>query len=229
MVDVHSHILPFVDDGSDSVEKSLQLVKKLTEQGATKIFLTPHFKTGRYEKSVEEIKERFNEFNKIVKENDYDVELLLGQEIYCNKEIFELLKEGKVLTLNNTKYILIEFDYFNYTDISDYVYNLMAFGYTPIIAHVERYTYLEADTLIDLKNQGALIQVNASSIASKKHKVLQKKVFAAMNLNLVDFVATDIHAERECYFEKAYQVVKRKYGLKTANRLFIENANLLNN
>ena len=227
MVDVHSHILPFVDDGSDSVEESLQLVKKLTEQGATKIYLTPHYKAGSFEKSTEEIKERFNEFNKLVKDSNVNVELFLGQEIYCSREIFKLLEEGKLLTLNGTKYILIEFDCINYNDISDYVYNLKAFGYTPIIAHVERYTYLDAETLIELKNQGALIQVNASSIASKKHKLLQKRVFAAMNLNLVDFVATDIHAERGCYLEKAYQVVRKKYGLQTANRLFFENANKL--
>lgn len=227
MTDMHSHILPFVDDGSNSVDKSLQLVKTLTEQGAKKIFLTPHYKAGEHEKSAQEIKERFDNFYKEVKDSKIDVELYLGQEIFCNENTYDLLKEGKLLTLNNTKYILIEFDYFNYTDISDYVYNLKTLGYIPIIAHIERYKYLDADTLIDLKHMGALIQVNASSVVGKRNKTYQKKVFAAIQLGLVDFVSTDIHIGRECFYEKAYNIVKKKFGKNVAEKLFIENAKVL--
>lgn len=227
MTDVHSHILPFVDDGSNSIDKSLEIIKILIKQGVNKIFLTPHHKLGEYEKTVQEIKREFDEFNKIVKDTGLEVELYLGQEIYCSSNTYNLLKDGKLLTLNDSKYILIEFDYYNYTEISDYVYNLKSLGYFPIIAHIERYTYLDESTLFDLKNQGALIQVNASTIVGKRTRSNQKKVLNYIERGYVDFVSTDIHSGRECCIEKAYNLVKKKFGVAVAEKLFEENAKIL--
>ncbi len=229
MVDVHSHILPFVDDGSDSVEKSVNLVKNLVSDGVRRIILTPHYKIGIYEKGKEEILENFNSFKLEVKNRGIDAELYLGQEVFCDNKIYELLEQKKVLTINNTNYLLIEFDYFSYADILDYCYNIMQMGYIPVIAHIERYRYLDANTLIDLHHLGALIQVNASSVIGQHGKKFQKRVFAAIKSGLVDFVTTDVHFSRESSLLSAYNVISKKFGNLLANDLFIENSKVFFN
>ncbi len=229
MVDVHSHVLPFVDDGSDSLENSVALVKKLCDDGVKKIILTPHYKIGINEIDKSELFKIFQDFQIEIKNRGFEVELYLGQEVFCNSKIFSLLKEDKVHTINGTKYLLIEFDYFNYIDILDYAYNIKAMGYIPVIAHIERYVYLDADTLIGLHQLGALIQVNASSIIGDYGKKFQKKVFAAIKSGIVNFVATDVHHGREVLLSSAYKIVSKKFGKNVAENLFINNAKVFFN
>ena len=152
------------------------------------------------------------------------VELCLGQEVYCNENIYNLLKSGEVLTLNDTKCILVEFNYVQETDIVDYVYNLLSFGYVPIIAHVERYGYLTVDDIARLKELGAYIQVNANSVIGEDGKDVQKLVLNLIKNNLVDFVATDIHIRRNSSLKLAYNFISKKFKEEVAKNLFIENA-----
>lgn len=229
MVDVHSHILPFVDDGSDSVEKSVNLVKNLVNDGVSKIILTPHYKRGIYETEREELLQKFDCFVLEVKNRGIDAQLYLGQEVFCDNKIYQTLEQKKVLTINNTNYLLIEFDYFNFTDILDYAYNIMQMGYIPVIAHIERYRYLDANTLIDLHHLGALIEVNASSVIGEYGKKFQKRVFAAIKSGLVDFVTTDVHFSRESSLLSAYNVVCKKFGKSVAEDLFINNSKVFFN
>lgn len=226
MIDIHSHILPFVDDGSDDLEKSIELLKVAVSQGVDKVICTPHYKSGVYEYSPSEIENEFNKFCSLVKERDIKVELFLGEEILCNDKIYDLIKQEKVLTVNKTKYILIEFNCFNYIDILDYAYNIKIMGYIPVIAHVERYSYLNLQDLIELKNLGALIQVNSSSVVGIDGKEFRKKAFAAIKIGLVDFISSDMHVNRNFNFEKAYKIIKRKFGKETAQKLFEENAKI---
>lgn len=229
MIDVHTHILPFVDDGSDCIEKSVNLVKNLVKDGVSQIILTPHYKRGVYEIERDELLEKFNSFVSEIKNREIDVQLYLGEEVFCDNRIYNLLEQKKVLTINNTNYLLIEFDYFNYSDILDYVYNIMQMGYIPVIAHIERYRYLDANTLIELHQLGALIQINAPSVVGDYGKKFQKRVFAAIKSGLVDFVATDAHADRESSLLSAYKVVSKKFGSKVADDLFINNAKVFFN
>ncbi len=226
LVDVHSHILPFVDDGSDSFEKSVELIKNCVQDGVSKIILTPHYKRGVYQTEKDKLKLRFNDFCAEIKSRGIDVELYLGQEIFCDNSIYELIKNKEVLTINNTQYVLLEFDYFNTTDILDYAYNVSQMGYVPVIAHIERYRYLDADTLIDLHQMGALIQINASSVVGEYGTKFQKRVFAAIKSGLVNFVTTDIHADREVSLKSAYDVVCKKFSKRVADDLFINNSQI---
>ena len=229
MIDVHSHILPFVDDGSSSYESSVQLLRNLRNDGITKIILTPHYKRGVNDIEKSKLISEFKDFQAKIKSEGIDVELYLGQEVFCDSKIFSLLEEDKLCTINGTKYLLIEFDYFNYTDILDYVYNIKLMGYIPVIAHIERYGYLDADTLIGIHQLGALIQVNASSILGDNGKKFQKKVFATIKSGLISFVATDIHGGREISLSSAYKIVNKKFGKKVADNLFYNNAKVFFN
>jgi protein-tyrosine phosphatase len=226
LIDVHSHLLPFVDDGSDSLDGSIDLIKKLELEGVSKIILTPHYKHGVYKTTKSELKDKFDTFCSEVKSRGLNVQLYLGQEVFCDEKIYTLLKNKEVLTINDTNFILLEFDYFNYSDILDYAYNISQMGYVPVIAHIERYRYLDADTLIELHHMGALLQINASSVIGEHGKKFQKRVFAAIKSGLVHFVATDIHKSRECSLNDAYKVVCKKFGKIVADNLFINNAQI---
>lgn len=229
MIDIHSHLLPFVDDGSNSLEESVNLLKKEIDEGVSKIILTPHFNTGEYNLSRKDIESAFLDFKNNVKNQGIDAKLYLGEEVFCNKKIYDLIKNNEVITMNNTKYLLIEFDYFEDTDAYDYCYNLLSFGFTPIIAHVERYRYLDIDRIFELKDLGALIQINASSVIGEENRALQKRMFSLIKNNLIDFVATDMHLMRNSSLKKAQNVVLKKFKEKVTNSLFEENAKVLFN
>ena len=226
MVDVHSHILPLVDDGSDCLEKSINLVKNSVNAGVKKIILTPHYKRGVYENEKEELVKSFNSFAGEIKNREIEVDLYLGEEIFCDSKIYSLLEQKRALTINDTKYLLIEFDFFDYSDVVDYAYNIMKMGYIPVIAHVERYSYLDDNALMELRSLGALLQVNAASVIGEYGKQFQARVLKAIKKGLIDFVATDVHVSRESSLQTAYKVVNKKFGAQVANDLFINNAKI---
>lgn len=221
MIDIHSHILPFIDDGSDSKETSIRMLEDLAKSGVTDVILTPHH-NKRFAKEKEQLIKEFEEFKKNAK--DIPINLYLGQEIEATKETFSLLEKGELLTLNNSKYILLEFDYFNYQEIAEFVYRAVVRGYIPIVAHIERYEYFNLEDAIEVKKEGGLIQVNASSLAIRKERQFGKKVKALIKKGLVDFVASDYHDFRQLSILEAKRVVEKKFGKETAQELFIENA-----
>ncbi len=100
MIDIHTHILPAVDDGSKSVENSIQMLKDLSANGVSDVVLTPHYR-GKYNTPKEVLIQEFAKFKEVAKE--VDINLYLGREIYCDRESLNLLSEGKLLTLNGTK------------------------------------------------------------------------------------------------------------------------------
>lgn len=223
MIDIHSHLLPFVDDGSNSEETSLLLLKNAQDIGVTDVILTPHYKTG-FKKTPEELKEVFSSFVKKKNERNINVNLYLGNEIHYSKNTRKALKDNTVLSLNGTKYVLIEFEYFKPVDVTEVVYGLLLDGYIPIVAHVERYAYISIGDIIEIKNMGGLIQVNANSFVGDSKRRLKKRVKKLFKLSLVDFVASDEHAKRKNCLSLAREFVVKKYGNDIANKIFVENA-----
>ena len=211
MIDIHTHIIPFVDDGSSSLEDSLAMVKHELDIGVDTIICTPHHIKHRYEKSVEEIKTNFNLLKAEVEKQNLPVKLLLGQEIcYTHREdILSFLNEGKLLTLNNTKYVLLEFSFTREPeDITDIIYNFSIKGYKVIVAHIERYEWISLDKVVNLKNEGALIQINSGSLVGQttwKEKRFVKKL---LKRNLVDIIASDVHSFRKSTLDIALKKTK---------------------
>lgn len=225
MIDVHTHVLPCVDDGSALVETSLKMLKKEVKSGVSKLILTPHFRHGMFNDfSSCEIRRRFEDFKSACKEAKIKADLYLGQEIYCTHRIYDDLQSGNVITINGTEYILIEFSYYDETYIGDYVFKIERLGFKPVIAHVERYTYLDFNNLYDYRQAGALIQVNASSVVGDEGKATQQRVLSAISAGLVDFVASDYHSGRTFSMKKAAQIVMKTCGRQTAENLFRLNA-----
>ena len=211
MIDIHTHVIPGVDDGSPNLETSIAMIKHEIEIGVKEIYCTPHHIYKRYEKSVEEIKEGFRLLKEAVEKENLPIKLHLGQEIcYTHREnILEKLKEGKLLTLNDTNRILMEFSFYREPEnLPEIIYNFGVNGYEVIIAHVERYEWMNLDKVVALRNEGAKIQINSNSylgLEGFKQKWFVKKL---LKLGLVDYVASDTHSFRPSTLDKSYQKIK---------------------
>ena len=211
MIDIHTHVIPNVDDGSPNLETSIAMVKHEIEIGVDTIYCTPHHIFRRYEKSVEEIKANFQLLKEAVEKENLPIKLYLGQEIcYTHREnILQMLEDGKLLTLNNTNRVLLEFSFHREPeDLLDIIYNYSLKGYEIIVAHVERYEWMTIDKVRALRSEGALIQINSNSLlgfTSWREKRMTKKL---LKLNLVDFIASDMHSFRPSTLDKAYKKIK---------------------
>ena len=173
MIDIHCHILPEVDDGSRSLNESIEMAMIAKEQGITKIVNTSHYHPDfRYKKGEELLKE-LEDFNNVLKENMIDIEVVIGNEIYYTKDLIKEIDELDFYTLNNSRYILIELPPTNFPkDLCNIVYELKEKNYIPVFAHVERYREVQEnpELIYEVINAGAIIQVNSHSILGKSDK-----------------------------------------------------------
>lgn len=222
MTDLHSHILPGIDDGAQTVEDSLALIRRQLEQGVDEIALTPHFNAERT--SVEEFARRraesFALLQDAVQREGLEVKLKLGAEVFFSSNLLELDLEP--LLLQDTPYLLVEFSPMFYPSwAKDTFYNLGLQGITPLLAHVERYPYMLSDPtrLFDLVSAGAVTQVNASSImrAGSRQAMIQK----FLRWQLVHVLSTDTHSvdKRPPLIGPAMQKVEGWQGADTVRYL----------
>ena len=205
MVDIHTHILPNVDDGSNSLELSNDLLKLEYDNGVDVVVFTPHVNAANKD-NVSLLKEKFETFKSNYKG---PLKLLLGSEIYYYHGMYQDLKDNKCLTINDSNFVLVEFSTRMETDICNIVYEIKRLGYTPIIAHIERYLYLNFNDYLEIKKLGALIQVNAHSFEISS---LKKNIKFLMKNKLVDFIASDCHnTKRSVDFSFVKKFVLKKY------------------
>lgn len=195
MIDVHAHILPQVDDGSDSMEETLSMLSISYAQGFRAVIATPHYIPGNNHKSTTELKEILDKVREAAKVRFPDLFLCLGQEVYYFEEVVEALRSGQVLTMAGSRYVLVEFPYesswkFMYRSVR----NLLNGGYYPIVAHVERYGALqERGRLMELKQAGVMLQMNYQSLeGSPFHHHIRWCRQQILN-GAIDLLGTDCH------------------------------------
>lgn len=191
-VDIHSHILPQIDDGAKNEDMSFKMFHTAQRNGIAKIILTPHHKPMHHNANSQKIAELTQTLQQEIKKHGIEIELYTGNEIYYNSDILTLLEQKNVLTMANSDYVLVEFgpmDDFGY--IRNGVYQILSGGYRPILAHAERYAAMRASTdyferMIDM---GCCIQINAGSIMGQFG--FDTKIFTRRLLKkeLVHFVA----------------------------------------
>lgn len=227
-IDIHSHILPGVDDGSRSLEQSLRMLRKAQEEGIDTMILTPHNKAEHKNVSVEGIHRRLHELKQAAGQERIAIELYPGNEIFYRDGVVELLDRGEVCTLAESRYVLVEFrpiEEFSY--IRRAIYELAGNGYAPILAHVERYLCMaDLENLRCVVGRGALVQVNAGSISGRSGLRVKHLVKKMLKERLVHFVATDAHDDekRNAELANAAKYLYRKYGQEYADALLRDNA-----
>ena len=229
MIDIHTHIIYAVDDGSDTIEESVAILKSAEENGVTDIILTPHYiEANEYAK--DKVQEHFEQLNLEAKKQNLNIKLHLGNEVAVYGNIFDILEDKNITTLANSKYMLIEFPM--NTDVSyvmDTIYEMKIKGVVPIIAHPERCECFRThyERIKEAVSEGALIQCNTGSIMGTYGSTAQKIVKRLLKERLVHFLATDTHSTKNNRYENLHKVevkVEKIVGKYEKNKLFVYNA-----
>ena len=205
LIDMHTHILPNVDDGAKSIDISRALLMKEIEEGVSKVILTPHQNKNNLNKEF--ILDAYNKFKESVK--DLDIELSLGSEVYYYDGFKNDLLNGKIISMDNSKYILLEFSTSIDENIPDILYDLSLSGYKIILAHIERYSYLKLSDYDEI-HKYAKIQINSKSLLDKKYKKIMKYL---LKNDYIDFMASDCHDldRRDVEFKEQLKYLEKKY------------------
>ncbi|MCI8833415.1 MAG: hypothetical protein HFJ19_04370 [Clostridia bacterium] len=201
MIDLHAHILTDTDDGASSFEESVALLYEARKAGFTGIVCTPHYMQGFYEKDANYINNKMKELEMDAKR--IGIHLYQGNEIYGINEICKILKEKKIVSLNNSKYLLIEFSLNNepIKNSVEIIDEIVKNGYIPIIAHPERYPYVQKDIkfLKSLLKKGVLLQANYASIDGYYGIPAKKTIIKLLKNKMIQFLGSDVHDKRTIY------------------------------
>lgn len=232
MIDIHCHILPNVDDGPDKAEESIRILKEMQKQGIRHVIVTPHYREDMFEPSMKRVLDSYRSLRQAARE--MDISLHLGCEYYRNEKMVEDLEKKRRPTMAGSHYVLVEFSTDDmFVTIRNYIYELVTHGYRPIVAHVERYrSCQQAEKIQELKELGALIQINAGSVLGEDGWKLKRFCFVLMKADVVDFIASDTHntKSRRQNLQKCASYVEKKMGRRYTARIFVENPlNILKN
>lgn len=202
MIDVHSHILPNIDDGSRSIEETFNLIKEAKEVGFEGIVCTSHYMENYYETNRPEREVWINAIHENLENKNIDMNLYLGNEIYMSDNIIELLEDGKATTMNDTSYVLFELPMnAEPMNLYDMVYEMQQYKIVPILAHPERYSFVQTDPelIYDLIDKGVLMQANYGSIIGQYGKKAQMIVQKFLENNMIHMLGTDVHRQNTIY------------------------------
>lgn len=227
-IDMHCHILPGVDDGSESIEMSEKMLEIAIEQGIDTIVATPHYIPGVGYFKLQNRIDAYHRLNEYIREKELPIKLLMGNEIYLDELMIEKIKNKECLPVGNTRYVILEFPMSNEPRNLSYLIScLQEEGYYPIIAHPERYAWLidEPETLDSLITQGCLMQINTGSVTDLYGKTIMKAVKKMFIEDKVHLVGTDAHTDRKRapMMREAYETVKQWIGQAYADLIFYKN------
>jgi len=188
--DIHSHCLPKVDDGMQSVEEAVEALIAMARHGVERVFFTPHVMEDYPENSTAFLKERFAEFQKIVSKN-CTIEVILAAEYMLDAAFYKHL--GELLCFKDN-HLLIEMSYLSPSpNLDNTIYNLQVKGYNPILAHPERYLFMDREDYQHLKHIGCKYQLNLMSLSGQYGKRAYDVGWYLLQNGLYDFAGTDMH------------------------------------
>lgn len=196
MIDIHSHIIPGIDDGSKNMEMTLEMLKNAEIDGTKEIVATPHYLLEYGDSTIEEVKVLVKEINSIVNKERINIKIYSGQEVYFTENILKDYLDGNIGTLNDSRYMLIEFNMNRFEEnIFDILYELQVRDITPIIAHPERYRSiiknpLEINSFID---EGYLFQLDSGSLTGVFGKEVKKTAEILLANGIYNFIGSDAH------------------------------------
>ena len=222
--DIHSHVIWGVDDGAETEEETFRMLREAAEDGISRIICTPHVTPGVYEFPEERFREHFRAAEEYIAREGLGITLQTGAEILYTDSTPRLIREGRIMTLAGTRYLLVEF---SPTDTKDHIYGavqkIAGAGMIPVIAHMERYPAIgKTEQAREMKQRfGAMIQINARSLV-RKQPLLRRKFFDSLfRENLCDFIATDAHAMegRGTCMKAGMEALRQKFGEEAARRI----------
>lgn len=230
MIDIHSHLVYDVDDGARTLEDTLYMLKEAEKAGFTDIILTPHYMENYYEVPSSEISEKIEN----IKNNAQNTKIKLhqGNEIYATENIVELLNSNIAMSLNNSRYVLFELPMKNMPmNLEQIIYLLLQAGKVPVIAHPERYQYVQEDPniLIDYIERGVLFQSNYGSIIGNYGKEIKDTVKKLLTHDMIHFLGSDNHRKNTVYSQmsETLKILDNWVGKNKREELTTSNPNMI--
>lgn len=228
MIDIHSHILPGVDDGARTLTDSMDIIRELAGCGVTDVVLTPHYVSDtKYVSSRRDNLRLISDLKTALFDEGLNINVYLGNEIYINTEIISLIKKGVISPMANSEYLLVELplngEFPNY---EDYLDDLIRSGYKVILAHPERYEIVQEDYDIinRLNGQGVLFQCNLGSILGQYGRAAKKVIKKLAKDNFIFAFGSDIHhCHGAEYWKKAQQKLAKYYSKSEFEKVMTTN------
>jgi protein-tyrosine phosphatase len=226
--DLHGHILFGVDDGPESPDDAMTMLQLEYDCGVRTVYLTPHYRRNMFESPPELRRKHFERLKQLCAERFPDLELRLGCELYANMDMLQQVGEDGCLTMDSTEFVLLEFPmYAEKRYMIERCQSLLHSGYSPIIAHAERYRAIRRDPglLQTLADMGVYIQMNAASIIGKEGLLWKWFCKKAMERGLLHFIGSDAHDtdQRRPDLEKCAQYLEKTMGAEYRDQIMILN------
>lgn len=230
MIDIHCHILPGLDDGSGNFSDSIEMAKLAADSGTRSIVVTPHCNVPNMFENywTTEIQSVLDRLQKEVNARKIPVTFLPGQEIFLASDFITYIKQGKLIPINYSRYLLVEFSSYENASISiRKLQKILAEGFVPIVAHPERYSFVHEheDIVYRMKELGCLVQINKGSLKGRFGRKAMKCAFEILENRDADFVASDGHSQysRTPYLADAYEIICDRFSSDYADFLLNDN------
>lgn len=225
--DIHHHILYGIDDGADSREKMYAMLEKAAEDNIVRIVVTPHVTPGVKRFDCEQFSRALSDARAYCREKRLDIELYGGCEILYTGQTCDFLMDGRIPTMADTEFVLVEFSPdVRFDRLYEALDSLLHCGFIPIVAHVERYACLSQRPARAEKIKDELadvcFQVNCSSIIGEHcAPAIRRFVEKLLDLDLIDAIGTDAHgvSARSVHMTRAWQILKKEFGTAYADEL----------
>lgn len=235
MIDIHTHILPTIDDGPTTMTESLEMCRIAVNDGIKKMIATPHVQNGMYDLDANKVLEKIHLLNQLVKQEGLDLVIFPGAEVHLSDRLLdaEILKESSILTINGgKKYILLEFPFQWVPSGTEHViFKLRSMGFTPILPHLERNFKIQRDPSMvrHFAEMGAILQVTAQSITGDFDAAPMKCALWMLKNNLIHVIASDAHSPvgRPPILTKALKVVSDKLGEEAAKKMVLDHPSMI--
>lgn len=212
MVDVHSHLIPGIDDGSSSMEESLDLISNMSALGYQKVITTPHVMNDFYPNTTEDIRIQLKRLRTHVDKAGIDMELEAAAEYYLDEHFMQMLEDKKELLTFGDNYLLFETSFLNEPAyLHEGIFQIISNGMKPVMAHPERYVFIQnrPEMLEDLMDRGLLLQINTISLTGYYSKAAKKLAELLIDEKAVSFLGTDCHNKK--HLEMMEETVDQKY------------------
>jgi tyrosine-protein phosphatase YwqE len=218
-VDLHSHLIPSIDDGANDIDESISLIKSLKELGYQKLITTPHIMFDTYKNDANIIKQGLNLINDRLIQENIDIDIDIAAEYYIDDGFLDKLQNDQILSING-KYLLFETSYISKPiQLEDTMFAISSAGYVPLMAHPERYRYIKdfKQEYARFKDLGVMFQVNINSFGGYYGKDAYAKAMFLSKEGMIDFLGSDTHHIKQT------QILKKVLSSKEYKEIFKNN------
>jgi protein-tyrosine phosphatase len=226
MIDLHSHILPEIDDGAQSIEDSIEMARMAVADGIEVMACTPHFMPGMFDNEIGDVRKRVTSLNNVLMSEGINLALVMGSDAHIRPDFLSCLRGNLLPTIHGSRYVLFEPPHTVLPQrMEELLFNITVAGYVPILTHPERLKWIEQsyESITDLSRQGVWMQITAGSLTGRFGKRAKYWAQRMLAEGLVDVLATDAHntSSRPPLLSEARDMAAAELGVDEATNLVV--------